>query len=223
MRVLIFHGYLLRGTGSNVYNAELAQALARLGHDVHLLCQDRRAPDLPWVDAIGRWEEGRLRVEALPGRERKAEGRISAYLPEIGGLLPVYVYDAYEGFDVKVYPDLTDEELDRYVESNVRAVADVAEPGVDAALANHLVMSPAVFARAGLERYAVKVHGSDLSYTVRPNPERFVPPSREGLEQAGAALVGSRHTAEDLWATVDLDGLPDRTLLGPPGVDVRAF
>jgi len=105
----------------------------------------------------------------------------------------------------------------------VRAVADVAEPGVDAALANHLVMSPAVFARAGLERYAVKVHGSDLSYTVRPNPERFVPPSREGLEQAGAALVGSRHTAEDLWATVDLDGLPDRTLLGPPGVDVRAF
>ena len=31
MRVLIFHGYLLRGTGSNVYNAELAAALARTG------------------------------------------------------------------------------------------------------------------------------------------------------------------------------------------------
>ena len=44
MRVLIFHGYLLRGTGSNVYNASLAQALARLGHEVHLLCQDREAP-----------------------------------------------------------------------------------------------------------------------------------------------------------------------------------
>ena len=41
MRVLIFHGYLLRGTGSNVYNAELAAALARNGHEVHLLCQDR--------------------------------------------------------------------------------------------------------------------------------------------------------------------------------------
>ena len=41
MRLLIFHGYLLRGTGSNVYNAELAEALARLGHEVHLLCQDR--------------------------------------------------------------------------------------------------------------------------------------------------------------------------------------
>ena len=31
MRVLIFHGYMLRGTGSNIYNANLARALARLG------------------------------------------------------------------------------------------------------------------------------------------------------------------------------------------------
>ena len=36
---------MLRGTGSNVYNASLAQALARLGHDVHLL-EGRHRPDL---------------------------------------------------------------------------------------------------------------------------------------------------------------------------------
>ena len=47
MRVLIFHGYLLRGTGSNVYNAELAAALARNGHEVHLLSQDREPLALP--------------------------------------------------------------------------------------------------------------------------------------------------------------------------------
>ena len=50
MRILIFHGYLLRGTGSNVYNASLARALAGLGHEVHLLCQDRLAHELAWVD-----------------------------------------------------------------------------------------------------------------------------------------------------------------------------
>ena len=50
MRVLIFHGYLLRGTGSNVYNASLAPALARLGHEVDLLCQDWDADQLDWVD-----------------------------------------------------------------------------------------------------------------------------------------------------------------------------
>ena len=33
--------------GFNVYNAQLAAALARLGHEVHLLCQDRDPPPLP--------------------------------------------------------------------------------------------------------------------------------------------------------------------------------
>jgi hypothetical protein len=31
MRILIFHGYLLRGTGSNIHNANLARSLAGLG------------------------------------------------------------------------------------------------------------------------------------------------------------------------------------------------
>ena len=63
-KVLIFHGYLLRGTGSNVYNANVAQALARLGHEVHLLCQDREAASLDWVDAVGRWRGGGRRCNA---------------------------------------------------------------------------------------------------------------------------------------------------------------
>ena len=41
LKILIFHGYLLLGTGSNVYNAELGAALVHAGHEVHLLCQER--------------------------------------------------------------------------------------------------------------------------------------------------------------------------------------
>src|SRR4051794_24095856 len=51
LRVLIFHGYLLQGTGSNVYNAELGAAFVRAGHELHLVCQDREPWILPWVDA----------------------------------------------------------------------------------------------------------------------------------------------------------------------------
>jgi glycosyltransferase involved in cell wall biosynthesis len=36
-------------------------------------------------------------------------------------------------------------------------------------------------------------------------------------------LVGSRHTAESLWAGMDDPTLPRRTRLGPPGVDVVRF
>ncbi|MGA9636359.1 MAG: glycosyltransferase [Solirubrobacterales bacterium] len=222
MRVLIFHGYLLRGTGSNVYNASLAQALAAQGHDVHLLCQDSRAAELDWVDAVGRWEEGRLHVEAV--RDAAQPGSVTVYRPEIGGLLPVYVLDRYEGFEVKTFPDLSDAELDHYLDTNVAAVRDVvaASGEPEAALANHLVMGPAVLARAGL-RFAIKVHGSDISYTVRPHSDRFVPYAREGTDAAAGILAGSSHTAQALFETVKDPSLPERTRLGPPGVDVHRF
>jgi glycosyltransferase involved in cell wall biosynthesis len=222
LRVLIFHGYLLRGTGSNVYNASLAQALARLGHQVHLLCQDREAASLDWVDRVGSWSNGRLELE--PAGDGSGAGAVTVYVPEIGGLLPVYVDDPYEGFRVKTFAELTDAELVAYLEANVAAVGDVVEAlgGVDAALANHLVMGPVILARAGL-RFAVKVHGSALEYTVKPEPERFMPYAREGLDAAAGVLVGSRHTAASLWEAMDDPGLPAKTRLGPPGVDTHLF
>jgi glycosyltransferase involved in cell wall biosynthesis len=197
MRVLLFHGYMLRGTGSNIYSANLASALARLGHEVHLLCQDREAQ--------------------IAG--------VEIHNPDIGGLLPVYVKDPYEGFEVKAFPELSDEELNRYIEANVAAVRRVAADagGIDGALAGHLVMGPAILARADIAPFAAKIHGSALEYTVKPHP-RFLPYAEEGMEAASGVLVGSRHTAESLWAALPgVAGLREKTRLGPPGVDTSAF
>ncbi|MFM9077218.1 MAG: glycosyltransferase, partial [Solirubrobacterales bacterium] len=201
MRILVFHGYLLRGTGSNIYNANLARALAGLGHEVHLFCQDRDAAGFEWVDAVGTWDDGELTVTATGSSD--GPGSVTVYLPPIGKVLPVYVEDRYEGFEARAFPSLGDEEIEAYVEANVEAVAEVVERTgePDAALANHLVMGPVILARAGIPSFAVKNHGSDLEYTIRPNP-RFVPWASEGLERASAILVGSRHTAESLWETI---------------------
>jgi glycosyltransferase involved in cell wall biosynthesis len=222
LQILIFHGYLLRGTGSNVYNALLATALARAGHDVHLLCQERRPQDVDAVGAAGDWDDGGvLRVRPI-----RDDRRVTTYRPDIGGVLPVYVADRYEGFDARPYSELGDDEVARYVERNVAAVREVAalvKP--DLALANHLVMGPLILARAldASVPYAVKVHGSALEYTVKPQPERFLSAAREGVDRAQTILVGSRHTAESLWAAMDDPTLPPRTRLGPPGVDVEEF
>jgi glycosyltransferase involved in cell wall biosynthesis len=197
MKFLIFHGYMLRGTGSNIYNASLAPALARLGHEVHLLCQDRR-----------------VRLDG-----------VEIHNPDIGGLLPVYVKDPYDGFEVKAFPELSEEELTAYLHANVAAVREVAQGagGIDAALANHLVMGPAILARAGVAPFAATVHGSALEYTVKPHP-RFLPYAEEGMEAATGVLVGSRHTAESLWAALSaVGGLEEKTRLGPPGVDTQEF
>jgi glycosyltransferase involved in cell wall biosynthesis len=220
VRVLIFHGYLLRGTGSNVYNASLVTALAKLGHEVHLLCQDRHAGELPFVDAVGRWDGGELTVEII-----REPVRVTAYLPDIGRVLPVYVADEYEGFDAKPYPDLSDDQIEHYIAANAAAVREVAERAeIDVALANHMVMGPVILARGvGDVPYAVKIHGSALTYTVAPHPQRFLPYAFEGLAPARAVLVGSRHTAEGLWEVMDDPAVEQKTRLGPPGVDADAF
>ena len=219
MRVLIFHGYLLSGTGSNVYNAALAEALVRAGHEVHLLCQDRDPLALEWVDAAGDWDSGALQIEVA-----REPARATVYRPDIGGLLPLYVADRYDGIEARPFQDLTAEEVDRYVDANVAAVREVAERvRPDVALANHLVMGPVILARAldGVP-YAVKIHGSALEYTVKPHP-RFKPYAQEGLARAGGILVGSYHTGASLWAEMDDPSVQERTRLGPPGVDVERF
>ena len=96
MKVLIFHGYLLRGTGSNVYNAEPRRARSPSSATRSTcVCQDREAPDLAPPDAAG---------------------SVTIHNPDIGGLLPVFVHDTYEGFEVKTFAELTDAELDRYLD-----------------------------------------------------------------------------------------------------------
>ncbi len=222
VRVLIFHGYLLGGTGSNVYTAKLAEALTRLGHEVHLLCQDRHPQALPFVDAVASWDTGVLEVST-----RRDAPRCTVYRPDIGGLLPVYVADRYEALEARTFAECTLAEVDAYVDANVEAVGDVlARCRPEVALANHLVMGPVVLARAlagsGVP-YAVKIHGSALEYTVKPGGDRFLGAAREGLAGARAVLVGSGHTAASLWSAMRDDSIRARTRLGPPGVDVEQF
>ncbi len=181
--------------------------------------------DLPWVDAIGHWVDGSLRVKPTSNEQRAtSNGSVTVYTPDIGGLLPVYVRDRYAGFEVKEFPEMTDSELDEYIERNVVAAGDVAERagGSDAALANHLVMGPVILARAGI-RFALKVHGSDLSYTVLPHLDRFRPYALEGVRAAAGILVGSEHIAERLRQAVDEPEVNAKVAPGPPGVDTGAF
>ena len=192
MRVLIFHGYLLRGTGSNIYNVSLVRALAALGHEVELVCQERDAAALGLPDAV------------------------TVHNPDIGRLLPVYVADEYAGFDAVPFSELSEAALDHYLAANVAAVREVvAETRPDVALANHLVMGPAILARAlgGAVPYAVKVHGSALEYTVRPQRERFLPYAAEGL---AGRLGGTGGLAAHRREPVGGDGRPGAAIADPP-------
>src|SRR5205807_1238979 len=113
---------------------------------------------------------------------------------EIGGLLPVFVLDRYEGLEARRLPDLTQAERERYVELNAAALR--RHLPADLVFANHVLLGGPVAAASGA-RYAVKAHGSELEYAMRGN-EELSAWGRESLAAAEAVFVGSEHIREVL-------------------------
>jgi glycosyltransferase involved in cell wall biosynthesis len=214
------HGYMLSGTGSNVYVQNLCRALAREGHDVHLLCQEPDPLDYDFVNECS--DVGPHGIEKRGGQETPYPGWCAVYRPGIGDLLPVYVYDEYPGWRVKTFLDLSDEELENYLERNTHAVEIVlGAAGAEAAVTNHSVPGPLV-ARHALPDvpYSSIVHGSCLQYVARRS-ERYMRLTREGLEGARRILALSSHSAGTI--SEDFPDLAGRTLSLPGGVDTDLF
>src|SRR5918997_1639638 len=66
VRILLWHGYLLTGSGSNVYTANIARAWRDAGHDVLVLCQDPQAATHPFVDAAADFASDNRSVDLRP-------------------------------------------------------------------------------------------------------------------------------------------------------------
>ena len=174
MRILLWHGYLLGGTGSNVYTRALAREWSRAGHDVVVVCQER-APE--------QYDLGGAPTVAVE-------------LP--GGLLPVFVMDRYEGLEPKLLQDFTAAERRAYVDANAAALRSLLP--ADLVFTNHVLMGGPVGAASGAP-FRVKAHGSELEYSMRGRPE-LGEWGRESLARADATYVGSEHIREVLAEVV---------------------
>jgi glycosyltransferase involved in cell wall biosynthesis len=191
MRILIWHGYLLGGTGSNVYTRQLAREWSRAGHDVIVFCQEHH-PELHDV------------------------GGARVIRPDVGGLLPVFVLDRYEGYRVRLLQDCSRGELDAWIEANAAAVRESLP--ADFLLCNHVLLGGAVGLATGAP-YAVKAHGSELEYSMRGRPE-LEAWGKEVLAEATTTFVGSAHIRT---VVEEVCGHVERVDEVPPGVDVEEW
>jgi glycosyltransferase involved in cell wall biosynthesis len=194
MKILLWHGYLLGGTGSNVYTRCLARAWSRLGHDVVVFCQDPH-PDL--------YDVGGARVVR----------------PDVGRVLPVFVVDRYEDMEAHRIQDLGWPERDRFVEASAAAVRDHLP--ADLVLTNHLLLGGPVGAAVGVP-YAVKAHGSELEFSMRGNAE-LCDWARSTLASASAVFAGTEHIRRVIDEVLGPGPWLDRCHTVPPGVDVEDF
>ncbi len=191
-RVLIWHGYLLGGTGSNVYTQLLARTLRRQGHDVVVVCQE-------------------------PHPERFDLGGARVVRPRVDTRLPVFVLDPYEDMQPCLLADMPADERQRFVQQNAEAVR--AEGPVDFMLANHLLVGAPVGAASGMP-FVVKAHGSELEFAMRGNAE-LCGWALSTLAAARAVVAGSRHTAAVISDVIGPGEYESRVHVVPPGVDVQ--
>jgi glycosyltransferase involved in cell wall biosynthesis len=191
MRIFVWHGYLLGGTGSNIYARQLSREWSRQGHEVTVFSQD-------------------------PDPSRFDLGGAATVRPDVGGLLPVFVLDRYEGYEVRRVQDCTRAELEAWVEANAAALR--AHGPADLVLVNHVLLGGPVGAASG-GRYIVKAHGSELEYSMRGNAELSAW-GAQALAGAAATIVGSGHIRE---VVREVCGTVEGVHEIPPGVDVESW
>src|SRR5688572_33398497 len=88
VRIVVWHGWLLEGSGSNVATARIVEVWRAAGHDVLLLCQERHPERYRWIDAHGTIDrDGPSELE--PNTDvASAQGRCVLLRPDIGATLP---------------------------------------------------------------------------------------------------------------------------------------
>ncbi|MGB8022401.1 MAG: glycosyltransferase family 4 protein, partial [Candidatus Nanopelagicales bacterium] len=176
LRIHIWHGYLLAGTGSNEYTRALARTLSRQGHEVVVLSQD-------------------------PHPDQFDLGGARAVQPDLPGRLPVFVPDRYANAEPVLLPEMPRSEADEFVAAQVAALR--AAGPADLLITNHALLGGPVGAGSGLP-WIVKVHGSELEYAMRGNPG-LCQWAAQTLSSARAVVVGSEHIGRVVTELVDLD------------------
>lgn len=164
MRILLWHGYLLGGTGSNVYTRSLARAWSQLGHEVVVLCQE-------------------------PHPEQFDLGGARVVRPRLSGPLPVFVLDHYADARPQLLPEMSGADRALFVEENAAALR--AQGSADLLLVNHVLLGGPVGAASGLP-HVVKAHGSELEFSIRGDAA-LAAWAKESLAGARAVLAGSEH------------------------------
>lgn len=226
MRIGLLHGYELSGSGSNEYTRYLARALARAGHEVHVLC---REPDPKRIDGAGEahaWSRDGSSA-LLFKSEDVSRGFVVHRLPE-GAVRAVYVTDKQRSGNVKAFVDLTGDELADLQRLSVATVSAVLRRHpVDVVHANHMILQPTVAAEAcaplGIP-FVIYPHGSAIEYAVR-RQDRYLALAGAAIEAAAGLIIGSREVQGRLLELYPAlaDRIRERTEIVGVGVDTSLF
>jgi glycosyltransferase involved in cell wall biosynthesis len=197
MRIGLFHGYELTGSGSNEYVRYLARSLVRAGHEVHVICREEKPETISFVTHSYAWNlDGS--VDTLLERKNNQPKCYLHQLPH-GKIVPVYLNDKQRAGNVKSFTAMTDEELQEYHNYNERLLTKILSTfKLDVFHSNHTVYQPL----AALEPcrktgtpHIIYPHGSAIEYTIRPD-KRFYNLALKGILSCDGLIIGNREVRD---------------------------
>ena len=225
--IAILHGYLLEGSGSNLWTRSIVRSLVRDGETVHLMCQENQPELYDFIAEAYRYHRNGS-VETIFRRTTAYQGKCILHKPDIGDVLPVYVWDHYEEFP-RVVPmiELPDDVLGQYIEWNKKALRKILQRyPVSVLHANHAVLMSVVAREISRETgrpYTIMPHGSAIEYTVKKDG-RFFRWAEEAFRHAGRIFViGREMRTRVLELFPNIADLAERLVELNLGVDTQMF
>jgi glycosyltransferase involved in cell wall biosynthesis len=226
MRIGLYHGYELTGSGSNEYTRYLARSLLDKGHEVHIICREFYPETIPYVTHAYAWyadgEKATLFI-----REHKQPACFLHQLPH-GAVRPVYLTDKQREGNVKSFIALTDEELSAYHQLNETLLTRILfRHRLDVLHANHLVYQPVAAieaCRATNTPLIIFPHGSAIEYTIKPD-KRYQRLALKGILGSSGLIVGNREVRDRILNLYPKkrDIILEKTRIVGVGVDTSLF
>ena len=126
--MIILHGYLLEGSGSNLWTRAILKTLCRLGDTIHVMCQEPHPEHYDFISEAWRYPKTTEKPELWYQAETPYLGKCILHKPELGAVLPVYVHDKYEEYDhVVPMAELDDASIEEYITLNYHALHYIVE------------------------------------------------------------------------------------------------
>ena len=228
MNIMIIHGYLLRGTGSNLYVSNLCLEFCKQGHDVSVVCQENQPEGFDYISEIVDFSRDNKKQVSKLSRNTIYPGTCILYRPNLDGFLPVFVYDKYEGFEVKEFTAITEEQIKSYIDKNQQALETIiTTQKYDLFISNHTIMQPVYTSRAlknaNQGSHFMVVHGSCLNFSVRKS-ELLKKYAFESIRGSEKIVFVSSHSKDEFMDFFEQDpNISEKTIIISAGVDIEKF
>lgn len=226
MRIGLFHGFELTGSGSNEYTRYLARALKAEGHDVHIICREPRPEEISFISHAYMWG-----VDGSPTVlfEKDSDGS-SCTLHQLphAQVRPVYLTDKQRKGTVKSFANLSEEERKAYHELSVGVLTNIlTEHKLDILHANHLVYQPIIAneaCKATGTPFVIYPHGSSIEYTVKED-DRYHRLAIDPLINAQGMIIGNGEVRDRITSlyTRYRELILEKTEIVGVGVDTTLF